>query len=184
MKYLGDFAVARPIYLSFNTGDASGAPVTLAGGPAVRVYKDNSLTESAAGVTLSVDFDGRTGLHLVTIDTTADAAFYAAGSDFQIVLTVGTVSGISVAGLVLGTFSLANRAASPANLFTSVLTESYNADGVAPTLAQALFVILQRLTEFSISGTTITVKKLDGATAALTLGLDSATAPTSSTRAS
>jgi len=69
-----------------------------------------------------------------------------------------------------------------ANLLTTQMTESYNADGTAPTLAQALFVIMQRLTEFSISGTTITVKKLDGSTSALTLTLDDATSPTSSTR--
>ena len=41
---------------------------------------------------------------------------------------------------------------------------------------------MQRLTEFSISGTTITVKKLDGSTTALTLTLDDGTSPTSSTR--
>lgn len=63
------------------------------------------------------------------------------------------------------------------------MTELYAADGVAPTMEQALFAILQRLTEFSISGTTITVKKLDGSTTAMTLTLDSATDPTSSTRA-
>ena len=69
-----------------------------------------------------------------------------------------------------------------ANLLTTQLTESYNADGTAPTLAQALFVIMQRVTEFSISGTTVTVKKLDGSTTALTLTLDDGTSPTSSTR--
>lgn len=68
-------------------------------------------------------------------------------------------------------------------ILTRAMTESYNADGAAPTLAQALFAILQRLTEFSISGTTITVKKLDGSTTAFTLTLDSAGSPTSSTRA-
>lgn len=68
-------------------------------------------------------------------------------------------------------------------ILTRAMTESYNADGAAPTLAQALFAILQRLTEFSISGTTITVKKLDGSTTAFTLTLDDAGSPTSSTRA-
>lgn len=67
--------------------------------------------------------------------------------------------------------------------WTTALTESYNADGSPPTPAQALFVIMQRLTEFSKSGATITVKKLDGTTTALTLTLDDATNPTSSTRA-
>jgi hypothetical protein len=67
---------------------------------------------------------------------------------------------------------------------TAAMAESYNADGSAPTPAQALFVIMQRLTEFSISSTAITVKKLDGTTTALTLTMDDATRPTSSTRSS
>lgn len=65
---------------------------------------------------------------------------------------------------------------------TVAVTESYNADGAAPTPVQALLVIMQMLTEMSISGTTMTVKKLDGTTTAMTLTLDSATTPTSVTR--
>lgn len=72
---------------------------------------------------------------------------------------------------------------SVADILTTQMTESYNADGTAPTLAQALFMILQQAGEFSISGTTITVKQLDGTTTAATFTLDSATNPTSRTRA-
>lgn len=68
-------------------------------------------------------------------------------------------------------------------VLTTQMTESYNADGTAPTLAQSLFVVMQRVTEFAISSTTVTVKKLDGSTTAYTLTLDSSSAPTSSTRA-
>ena len=70
-----------------------------------------------------------------------------------------------------------------AALFTTQLTEAYAADGVAPTPAQALFLIMQMLTEKSVSGTTVTTKKLDGSTTALTLTLNDATTPTSITRA-
>jgi hypothetical protein len=70
-----------------------------------------------------------------------------------------------------------------ATLLTTALTESYNTDGSAATAAQALYLILQRVTEFSISGTTVTIKKLDGSTTAATLTLNDATNPTSSTRA-
>lgn len=63
------------------------------------------------------------------------------------------------------------------------LTESYAADGVAPTLEQALLLIQQMLTEMSIAGTTMTIKKLDGTTTAATLTLNDATTPTSVTRA-
>lgn len=71
-----------------------------------------------------------------------------------------------------------------AALLTTQLSESYNADGAAPTVSQALFAIMQRLTEFSISGTTITVKRLDGSTTAFTLTMNDASTPTSSTRSS
>jgi hypothetical protein len=110
MKYLGEFTPAKTIRLRFNTHKADGTPITLAGTPAISVYKD-STTESAAGVTLAVDYDSRTGLHDVAIDTSADGTFYAAGKDFDVVITTGTVDSISVVGTVVGTFSLSNRAA-------------------------------------------------------------------------
>jgi hypothetical protein len=68
-------------------------------------------------------------------------------------------------------------------IFTSQLTESYAADGVAPTLAQALMLIQQKLGDFSISGSTLTVKQLDGSTTAATYTLDDPANPTSITRA-
>ncbi len=68
-------------------------------------------------------------------------------------------------------------------VYTTQMTESYSVNGVAPTLAQCLFLVMQRLTDFSIASTTITAKKIDHSTTAYTLTLDSATSPTSSTRA-
>ena len=67
---------------------------------------------------------------------------------------------------------------------TVAMTESYAADGAAPTPAQALFMIQQFQQEKSISSVTLTVKKLDGTTSAATFTLDDATTPTSITRAS
>lgn len=92
----------------------------------------------------------------------------------------------SVAANALSASSLATDAVTEIRdgVFTGQMTESYNTDGTAPTFAQAIFLILQMLTEKSISGTTLTVKKLDGSTSAATFTLDSATTPTSITRAS
>jgi hypothetical protein len=67
-------------------------------------------------------------------------------------------------------------------VLTTQMTEAYSTDGSAPTLAQAVMLVLQRLYDFSISGTTITVKKLDGSTTAATITLNDANTPTSSTR--
>jgi hypothetical protein len=359
---LGDYATSTVIYGKFTTyRPSSGAAYTLAGTPALSVYKDNSTTQSTTGVTLTADFDSVTGLHHFAIDTSADGTFYSAGSNFDVVITTGTVDSVSVVGTVVGSFSLAKTAAlrpttagrtldvastgeagldfdnillsngqpkigifasgtltgthstttadlgtnapsvdisgkvlripvhglcvmvdsyntgtgvatfSPATgatlangdawyvddaplastaslpnvnvtqisgdataadnaeaffdgtgyagtnnviptvttvnglaanvitaaatasdfgtevadaILTRQMTQSYAADGTAPTLAQALFLIQQSIGDFSISGTTVTVKQLDGSTTAATYTLDSSTTPTSRTRAS
>lgn len=69
------------------------------------------------------------------------------------------------------------------DVLTTQMTEDYAAEGVAPTLAQAIMLLLQREFNVSISGSTMTVKKLDGSTTAATLTLNSATEPTSIARA-
>ena len=66
---------------------------------------------------------------------------------------------------------------------TRQMTEAYAADGVAPTLEQMLYMLWSGLVEFAIASTTITCKKLDGTTTSMTFTLDSATDPTSRTRA-
>jgi len=72
---------------------------------------------------------------------------------------------------------------SASDVLTTQMTESYAADGTAPTLAQAIFLSMQNLQDFSFAGTTQTVKRIDGSTTAATYTLDDATAPTSKTRA-
>ena len=64
------------------------------------------------------------------------------------------------------------------------MTEGYAADGVAPTPEEMLFMLHSEVSEFAIAGTTVTSKKLDGSTAAMTHTLDDASNPTSRTRAS
>lgn len=69
-------------------------------------------------------------------------------------------------------------------LAVDVLADSVATDGSRPTIAQAVLMMLRFLTEKSVSGTTVTVKKEDGSTTSMTFTLDSGTAPTSITRAS
>lgn len=103
--YIGDFKVAAVIDLKFTTRSfTTGAPTTLAGTPAISIYKDNDTTQTTTGITLSVDFDGVTGLNNIHIDTSN--AFYAAGSNFQCIITTGTVGGVSVVGETVGAFSI------------------------------------------------------------------------------
>lgn len=66
----------------------------------------------------------------------------------------------------------------------AALTESYATDGAAPTLPQFMFMLWARLAENSVSGSTMTAKKLDGSATAMTFTLNDPTSPTSITRAS
>jgi hypothetical protein len=66
---------------------------------------------------------------------------------------------------------------------SAALTEGYAADGAAATLPQLLYMLLAVLTEVTVSGTTMTAKKLDGSTTAGTFTLNDAADPTSITRA-
>lgn len=73
-------------------------------------YEDDDLTQITAGITLGVDHDGVVGLNLLTIAATA-ANGYGAGQDYSLVITTGTVGGVSVVGEVVGEFSLGLSAA-------------------------------------------------------------------------
>jgi hypothetical protein len=110
MSYLGDFALGKTFDLKFTTVDDTGAPTTLSGTPAISIYPDNSTTEITAGITLSVDFDSRTGLNNVRVVATSGNG-YAAGTNYSVVITTGTVGGTSVVGYVVGSFSLEARSA-------------------------------------------------------------------------
>lgn len=112
MKHLGDYDLSTVIYGKFSTyRPSTGAAFTLAGTPALSVYKDNSTTQSTTGVTLTADFDSVTGLNHFAIDTSADGTFYSAGSNFDIVITTGTVDSVSVVGSVVASFSIRKEAA-------------------------------------------------------------------------
>lgn len=63
------------------------------------------------------------------------------------------------------------------------VAEAYATDGAEFTPAQALYMIWGLLAEKNIAGTTMTIKKLDGSTSAMTFTLNDATTPTAITRA-
>jgi hypothetical protein len=109
MTFLGDFAVDSTFDCKFCTVTTTGAPTALASG-VISAYLDNSITQVTAGITLTADFDGVTGLNNVrVVATTANG--YTAGSNVQLVITTGTVGGTSVVGYVVGQFSIQARSA-------------------------------------------------------------------------
>ena len=135
---------------------------------------------------------------LATVDGNVDAVLVDTGTTLPATLstiegkvdTVDTVvdsisstlsSGVTVASISDGAIG----ADAVADIWsTTALAESYASDGSTGTPAQLLYMIQQATTEFAISGTSLTVKQIDGSTTAGVWTLDDASAPTSRTRAS
>lgn len=165
MKHLGDFDLSAVLYGKFTTyRPSTGAAFTLGGTPALSVYKDNSTTQSTSGVTLTADFDAVTGLNHFAIDTSSDGTFYSAGSFFDVVITTGTVDGVSVVGSVVASFSL--RKDSSLKPTTAGRTLDVSAGGEAgldwanigsPTTAQALSGTSTKALEPTTAGRTLDV---------------------------
>ncbi len=96
---------------------------------------------------------------------------------------IDTQVGTAGAGLTnLGDTRLAHLNRDISAILTTAMTESYAAVGVAPTLAQAIFLMMAWLTNCATSGTTYSAYNL-GNTVAATGTLDSATNPSSNRRA-
>ena len=117
MSFRGDFRAGTTLHLFFNTRDSTGAPASLGGSPtSLVVYKDNSATQSNAGVTFTGNFDSVTGLNLVSIDTSSDTSFYAIGSRFTVAFDNGVIGGVSGVGAIAAEFTLSNLAFGSAGL--------------------------------------------------------------------
>jgi hypothetical protein len=161
-----------------------------------------TLDEDSTTLDLDATIRGAVGLASANLDTqigdlptnaelstalgTADDAVLAAIAALNDLDAAGIRSAVGLASANLDTQlgDLPTAAENFSATLTTQLTESYAADGAAPTLAQAVLAIQQFLQERSVSGTTLTVKKLDGTTLAMTFTLDDGTSPTAITRAS
>lgn len=69
-----------------------------------------------------------------------------------------------------------------ASLWTTQMADSVAADGTIATREQAMYMLLQFMTERSYSGTTVQVKKVDGSTNLFSCTISDDTTPTSITR--
>lgn len=148
---------------------------------------------SASGLDVDVKAISGDAAAADNLESAADGTGYNLGGGSVVAASVtGNVGGVAAGGITassiaadaIGASELAADAVAEivAALLTTQMTEAYAADGTAPTLAQCLFLIQQSIGDFSISGTTLTVKKLDGSTTAAAYTLDHATTPTSRTR--
>lgn len=124
-----------------------------------------------------------------TMDIVGNITGNLSGSVGSVTGAVGSVAagGIVAASFGAGAIDAAALAADAGTeiadaILTRQMTESYAANGVAPTLAQAQFAQHQALMQHAISGTAWSVYKLDNVTVAFTITLNDATTPTSARR--
>lgn len=129
---------------------------------AFSIMNRSHLRPTTTGRTLDVSATGEAGLDWNNVG----------GATTSVTLSATTINDLTTkSGFLLSAVGSAQ------------LTEGYATVSVAPTLNQAVYMILQLLQNRSVSGTVLTVKKLDNSTTAMTYTLDSATVPTSQVRA-
>ena len=109
VPYYGDFAEDDTVLIPFNTfsSDDPAASVTITNlaDADLKVHKDGSVTQIVTdGATITIDFDGITGNHLITIDTSAHAD-YSTGSEYAVRMEGTTVDGATINAWV-GAFSI------------------------------------------------------------------------------
>lgn len=149
-----DYLVGDTLYFMFTTrAFATGIPTVLAGTPVVSAYEDDSATQITAGITLGADHDSVVGMNLLTIVATG-ANGYEAGKDYNLVITTGTVGGVSVVGEVVGTFSLGRSAAA------QDLANATDGLGALKTLLDAIPTTAMRGTDNAALASEVTAARM------------------------
>ena len=138
-----------------------------------------TLTDWIDGGRLDLILDARASQASVDIiddfiDTEVAATLAAVDTEVASILSI-----VGTTGAVL---TAAERNAIADAALVRQIIESYAANAVAPTVAQALMAVHQALMQFGIVGTAKTVRKLDNVTPAFVITHDSATAPTDAKR--
>lgn len=126
-------------------------------------------TLDAAGVRSAV------GLSSANLDT--QLAALAAYVDTEVAAIKAKTDNLPAAPAATGDIPTVSQ------IWSTALTEAYRSTGATGTAAQLLYELIAHLGEASISGTTKTLKKLDGSTTAKTYTLNDATTPTAITEA-
>ena len=145
VSYYGDFAEDDTVDIPFNTftsnDPSASSTITDFINTDVHIHKDGGLTQrnNAAGITVSVDFDGITGNHLVKIDTSDDTVggFWVTGSEYQVRIEGTTVDGATVNSWI-GAFSIERAGGTIALLKliqAAVITNAAGADIAADIIA-------------------------------------------------
>ena len=141
VPYYGDFAEDDTVNIPFNTftsdDPSASCTITDLADADIKVHKDGSTDEIATdGATVAINFDGVTGNHLITIDTSVHAD-YATGSEYAVRMEGTTVDGATINAWV-GAFSIERAGGTIALLKliqAAVITNAAGADIAADIIA-------------------------------------------------
>jgi len=175
--------VISAVYIESSTGPSLDIQNNIAEQPTLRVQHKTTAGDavqflSASGNGLQVT-GGKAGAGVnVTAGLTGIGVNITGGSTSGDGVKIATTDGdgLSIAALGVGQYDVSIATMSPA-------TESYAAHEAAATPIELLYMIWSFLQEKGVVTTTVTTNKLDGSTSAMTFTLDSATDPTTITRA-
>jgi len=169
-KYLGDFAADATVRVYFTTNAADGgreSPSDTFEVADFRIYKNGVATarSSQAGWTYDNEVDAMTGAHCLSIDLSddTDAGFYAAGSEYAVILYPDeTVDSQSIAA-VLGQFSI-ERTNGATVLAIKAKTDTIGTvemTAVSPTIVNDTFTIYAGDDYADADGRALTVTGVD-----------------------
>jgi len=126
VPYYGDFAEDDTVNIPFNTfssdDPSKSCTITELADADIKVYKDGSTDEIVTdGASVVINFDGHTGAHLITIDTSADAA-YSTGSEYAVLIDGTVIDSATDMDMWIGTFSIERAGGALARLETLITT--------------------------------------------------------------
>lgn len=118
---------------------------------------------------------------LASIQSEANDALvaYDPPTNAQLTTALATVDDATLAAIAaLNNLSSANVSTAVTTSLTTALTEGYRSTGATGSVRDLLYEVIAHMGEATISGTTKTLKKIDGATTAKTYTLNDGTTPT------
>lgn len=110
--YYGDIRLGDTIDIKFTSVSPgpSSVPTTLGGSPVISAYVGNTTSAITSGITLTTDFNSLTGYNNVRVVASAGNTF-ATATNVDLVVSTGTIAGVSAVGESVGSFSIENRSA-------------------------------------------------------------------------
>ena len=105
--YPEDFAGIKIPFNTFSSDDPSkSCTITELADADIKVYKDGGDTEIGTdGASVLINFDGHTGAHLITIDTSVHSD-YATGSEYAVLIDGTVIDAATDMDMWIGTFSI------------------------------------------------------------------------------